>query len=197
MELPHLFPNPQQSQVTLVAQGTTHRLGPSPLKAFQRSATAAAMKTIKNLFAVPPKSQTKTSRLSCHQCKRSFKPSDDEQLYCSINCARMESWLAMNKAHSAKQLALGLLQYTDAGSPDAKRASLAPSSRFSSSEKLVTARPTTAPPWRTEFSRRPSSNRDGSGSPRRVLRKRSTSTACDSSPRTLRSTPPAATALTG
>lgn len=131
------------------------------------------MKTIKNLFALPPGSH---SRLSCHQCKKSFKPSDHEQVYCSINCSRMESWLAMNKAHIAKQRALNLRQYASPDTPDAKRASLAPS-QLSSFEKLVAPRPTTAPPWRTEFARRPSSKGDASGSPRRVLRKRSKSTS--------------------
>ena len=130
------------------------------------------MKTIKNLFSVPSGSH---SRLSCHQCKKSFKPSDHQQVYCSINCSRMESWLAMNKAHIAKQRALHLRQCVDTGSPDAKRTSLAPS-QFSL-EKLVAPRPATAPHWRTEFTRRPSSKGDASGSPRRVLRKRSKSTS--------------------
>ncbi|KAM5539481.1 hypothetical protein V8D89_006933 [Ganoderma adspersum] len=179
-----LFTNAKQSQVTLVAQDTTHGLDPSPPKAFPRSVTASAMKTIKNLFAAPPKSPTRGSRLSCHQCKKYFKPSDYEQVYCSINCSRKESWLEMNRAHIAKQRALGLYPQSDAGTSGIKRASLAPS-RFSSSDMLVSARPTTAPPWHAEFSRRPSSNRDSPGSPRRVMRRRSRSTSCDSSPRTL------------
>ncbi|PIL22778.1 hypothetical protein GSI_15473 [Ganoderma sinense ZZ0214-1] len=183
------FTSAKQSQVTLVAQDTPHGLDPTPRKAIQRSVTATAMKTIKNLFAVPPKSPTRGSRLSCHQCKKSFKPPDHEQIYCSINCSRMESWLEMNKKHIAKQRALGILPCSDARASDAKSVSLAPS-WLSSSDKLVTARPSTAPPWRAEFSRRPSSNRDSSSTPRRVLRKRSISTSCDSSPRTLCSLPP-------
>lgn len=195
-----LFTNAKQSQVTLVAQvcpkrsfvlrvatsrtkyikplvfqDASHGLHPSPLKSFRRSPTATAMKTIKNLWG---------PRLSCHQCKKSFKPSDPEEVYCSTNCSRKESWLEMNKAHIAKQRALGLYPQLDADIPGTKRASLAPS-RFSSSDKLVSARPTTAPPWHAEFSLRPSSNRDSLGSPRRVMRKRSRSTSCDSSPRTL------------
>ncbi len=146
------------------------------------------MKAIKNLFAVPPKSQTRATRLSCHQCKKSFKPSDHEQVYCSINCARMESWLAMNKAHIAKQRALNLRQYSDADIPDSKRSSLAPS-RFSFSDKLDTACPTTAPPWRNDFSLQSSPNRDGPGSPKRVLRKRSRSTTLCSIPPSLPPSP--------
>nr|VWO97112.1 N/A [Ganoderma boninense] len=147
------------------------------------------MKTIKNLFTVPPLSPTRGSRLSCLQCKKSFKPSDQDQVYCSINCSRMESWLAMNRKHVAKQRALGLLPDSNAGASDTKRLFLAPL-RFSPSDKLATARPSTAPPWRVEFPRPPPSNRDGHGTPRRVLRKRSVSTSCASSSRTLCSLPP-------